>query len=371
MKKYILITLIMTLILVGCSPKITTTEPSELTTNNISLPEDTVFSFYGINDDKEAWADAMYLDPNNLSPGEFEWWYVDGHLDNGTVFVASYHLEVLEDGSMNPYLTINITLNDEIISDVKIPVDPSEVSFSTEICDVQLGDSYIKSLDGLDTYEIYISPEQNDGNGFKLTLNKTVPTFRPGPKITEQPPAYFAWICSVPSGTIEGTFIIDGEETKVTGTGYHDHNWGNVDMSMLVDDWLWSRGDVEGITSVAFSVRWKNGVEGNAVFIAKGNEVMVAQAGPAVTVLEGAKQANPATGKPTSTDCIYFFDGGYVRYDGEEVMSRFPYGEDMNHVWWYTRYDAVTTIDMIYNNNIIQQKGHSTFEVMDFNGEVK
>lgn len=48
------------------------------------------FTFYK-NDD--VWADALRLDPENYQAGEFEWWYTDGHLSNGSSFVASYHID--------------------------------------------------------------------------------------------------------------------------------------------------------------------------------------------------------------------------------------------------------------------------------------
>ena len=32
----------------------------------------------------------------------------------------------------------------------------------------------------------------------------------------------------VPEGAVTGTLTADGETRQVTGSGYHDHNWGNV-----------------------------------------------------------------------------------------------------------------------------------------------
>lgn len=191
----------------------------------MKIPKSTFYSFYGIGEDKDVWADAQYLDPTNYKPGEFEWWYVDGHMDDGVVFAVSYHLEVKEEGRLFSYLTVNITKGDEIISDVKIPVDPSQASYSKEECNVKLGNSYIKTLDGLNKFEVYVDPTQNNGNGLHVFLTKTVPTFSPTPRTMERPSEYFVWICSAPSCNVEGTITMNNEKTDVKGIGYHDHNW--------------------------------------------------------------------------------------------------------------------------------------------------
>lgn len=53
-----------------------------------------------------------------------------------------------------------------------------------------------------------------------------------------------------------GTITINGETVEVKGSGYHDHNWGNAPMDHILDNWLWGRAQVDGITVVASSVRF-------------------------------------------------------------------------------------------------------------------
>ena len=38
--------------------------------------------------------------------------------------------------------------------------------------------------------------------------------------------------------------------TQVTGTGYHDHNWGNRQMSSGLDHWYWGRAHIGDYTVV-------------------------------------------------------------------------------------------------------------------------
>jgi hypothetical protein len=52
---------------------------------------------------------------------------------------------------------------------------------------------------------------------------------------------HFGWLPSVPAAKVAGTFNFQGKSLAVTGTGYHDHNWGNRLMSRFVSTWLWGR----------------------------------------------------------------------------------------------------------------------------------
>ena len=43
-----------------------------------------------------------------------------------------------------------------------------------------------------------------------------------------------------------------GAKRAVRGSGYHDHNWGNVELRKILNDWWWTRaqiGDYTVITS--------------------------------------------------------------------------------------------------------------------------
>jgi hypothetical protein len=61
----------------------------------------------------------------------------------------------------------------------------------------------------------------------------------------------FAWLPSVPQGTVMATYTIAGERHETTGDGYHDHNWGNVALTKIVHDWYWARGQAGPYSVVA------------------------------------------------------------------------------------------------------------------------
>jgi predicted secreted hydrolase len=61
---------------------------------------------------------------------------------------------------------------------------------------------------------------------------------------------FFAWLPSIPYGTVEGKLTHSGQTHSVRGTGYHDHNWGNVALPSVLDHWYWVRAHVGPYTLI-------------------------------------------------------------------------------------------------------------------------
>ncbi|MYF07398.1 MAG: hypothetical protein F4092_02935 [Rhodospirillaceae bacterium] len=330
------------------------------------------FTFYGsAPGDPQAWADALRLDPARFAPGQFEWWYADGHLSNGVTFVASWHLEIDEAGVLQPYVTVNFATKDEVLLDRKIRFQAAQARFGRERCDVAIGKHFIRSLDGLNRYELFVDPEINGGYGLHLELDRTVPSYSPGPDDGSNPPGpYVRWVCAVPNGALKGTVTVGRVTQEVTGSGYHDHNWGNVPMSVLVRDWHWARGEAEGYTAVAAAVRFNNGVDARNVYVADRKGVVVAALGPAVGFRELATAAQPDTGKTIGSDILFPVEGkGSVRFAGKKAISSFVFDSDAKFHWWYTRFDSGLEIDLAHDGRRFTATGHAVLEHMDFRGQ--
>ena len=332
------------------------------------------FTLYGSDPgDPQSWADALRLDPARFAPGQFEWWYADGHLSNGVTFVASWHLEIDTAGNLQPYITVNFATNDEVLFDRKIRFEASQAHYGRAICDVGIGRHFIRSLDGLNRYELFVDPKTNGGYGLHLQLDRKVPSYNPGPDDGSNPEGpYFRWVCAVPNGSLSGTVTLDSVTHEATGSGYHDHNWGNVPMSVLVKDWHWARGEAGGYTAVAASVRLNNGVDARNVYVADETGVLVAALGPAVGFQELATATQPDTGKTIGSDVLFPVEGkGSVRFTGEEAISSFIFDSDANYHWWYTRFNSGLEIDLDLDHagRRVTAKGHAVLEHMDFCGE--
>ncbi len=176
-------------------------------------------------------------------PGAFEWWYFDAVLDDGTKVVVYYgdkNLETFMGQGPFPYCEIQVTEPDGTYHHDCISYPTEQGSFSTEQCDVQVGPHRLRG--DLKEYQVLICPEHGLGIDFKL--KNLGSSWRPGTayfSFGEEEQQYFTWFCAVPRGTIEGTLTIDGKERKVTGYGYHDHQWGNLYPSFAWNHWIWAR----------------------------------------------------------------------------------------------------------------------------------
>src|SRR5216683_2886085 len=61
----------------------------------------------------------------------------------------------------------------------------------------------------------------------------------------------FAWLPAVPHGLANVRYSIGKEEYRASGSGYHDHNWGDVPMQTLMHNWYWARASVGPYTVIA------------------------------------------------------------------------------------------------------------------------
>lgn len=211
------------------------------------------FTREGMNTQEiEAWEDGLRT---NMQSGSFEWWYFDAEMDDGTkVVVVFYTKSMLEiNQSAKPQISVEITPpGEETIAHVGF-FAPETTSFSTDGFDVTMGENY--GYGDLSTYIIHV---QIDDVTVDLELNRTVPSWRPGNGFVyfgRNQEKYFAWLPSVPNGDINGTISYNGVERQVSGSGYHDHNWGNTAMNALFRNWWWTRGEVDGYTFISAELR--------------------------------------------------------------------------------------------------------------------
>jgi hypothetical protein len=114
-----------------------------------------------------------------------------------------------------------------------------------------------------------------------------------------RPPAgdkYFAWLVAVPEGAVTGTLTADGVTRQVTGSGYHDHNWGNVSPADLFDNWWWGRGRSGGHTIIASDIHGKASVGGTEIplfFVGDEHGVQIDAYGLDVKTVEGGPVRHP------------------------------------------------------------------------------
>jgi hypothetical protein len=226
------------------------------------------------------------------SADTFEWWYFDGLLDDGAVVVVWFGDNWMY-GSHKRAVDIELTPPGKPTRKVMRTFDAAG-SFATDHADIEIGPHSFKG--DLDTYAIHVDPAETGGLGCDLSLRRHVASYRPATGYIEAGTQYFAWLVAVPEGAIAGTLTVDGETRQVTGSGYHDHNWGNVSPAKLFDNWWWGRGRAGEHTIIASEIHGKASVGGTSVplfFVGDDNRVEVDAFGTAVTTTEGAPVRHP------------------------------------------------------------------------------
>lgn len=187
----------------------------------------------------DVWEDGLRTDGG---AGSNEWWYVDSKFEDGTMITTMFYTKDGFDvsGPAQPTATIDITYPDGTVVREKFSEDPGTIiDASTEKCDVQIGDSYLRHVG--DEYQIkYVAGDVV----YEATMASTNQMWRPATGhwlFGDKQEYFFAWFVAQPSSVINGTLKVGDTTTELYGTGYHDHNWGNIALNEVIDHWYWGR----------------------------------------------------------------------------------------------------------------------------------
>ena len=228
----------------------------------------------GVTDKIQIFEDGLRTEAKS---GNYEWWYFDSKFSDGSSLVIVFYTKHVTSFAKNfkPFVSLNYTGANG--KEIKTELWSDDYSFSKDMCDVRIGDCYIKG--DLSHYDIYF---KNDEVECKLTLDASVPSWRPDSgKIMFGDKDYFAWLPSVPEGKVIGTLKTNDESIALDGTGYHDHNWGNKQMILLMNDWYWGRakiGDYVVVSSYIYANK-KDGYKATPIFmLAKNGEILTGDA---------------------------------------------------------------------------------------------
>ena len=233
----------------------------------------------GLTETIAPWEDGLRID---TGPGTFEWWYFDAHFDDGSTAVIVFATKPLieRDSPLKPNVSLTITRLDgtKAMSLLVLPTD--QFKAEKEACDVRIGSNWTRG--DLRRYELHF---EGDGLTADLTFTGIVPPWRPGAgkAYFGDLDHFFGWLPSIPYGTVEGTLTYDGQKRQVKGTGYHDHNWGNVGLNEVMDHWYWGRAHI-GEYTLIYVDQIASNKYGNAhmpVFmLAKGEQIITGDGAP-------------------------------------------------------------------------------------------
>jgi len=200
----------------------------------------------GLTENIRLWEDGLRAE---TGPGSFEWWYFDAHFDDGSTAVIVFTTKPLleRNGPLKPgvMLTIISPTGERLAAYPSYPAD--QFSAASTNCNVQIGPNWVKG--DLHTYLLHVSTNLACA---ELTFTGIVPPWRPGAgkACFGDTDHYFAWLPAIPYGRVDGFLTYSGQTHRVSGTGYHDHNWGNVGLNEIMDHWYWGRAHVGDYTLI-------------------------------------------------------------------------------------------------------------------------
>lgn len=258
----------------------------------------------GLKPEVEVWEDGYRTRDH---PEAFEWWYFDSQFEDGTTVVVDFTTKAKSPNTppVTPNVTTIIKFADgtkhKIANDYKL----EEFSAAADRCDVRMGP---ETLEGdLDNYKLHT---EGDGFSVDLDFHRGAPSWRPGAGITYYDGArtkYIGWVVPIPYGTVELTLTKDGKTTTTTGSGYHDHNWGNISTSQYIDHWYWGRTHVGDFTAIFVQVTSTKlfgfgGVKIPIFYLARGDEILVDDATPLTLVTRDFEKAPGGRKYPKNLD---------------------------------------------------------------------
>jgi hypothetical protein len=249
--------------------------------------------------------------------GRYEWWYFDAHLDDGAVVVVVFYTKpnVSPNGPLAPRITINLTLPDGRRFDKLRDTAPDQFSASKEGCDVRIGTN--RFVGDLCRYRIAAAIEEIS---VEIDLTGAVRAWRPksghiyfGAEGREK---LFAWLPSVPQGVADVRYKIGNEEYCASGSGYHDHNWGDVPMQMLMHNWYWARAKAGPYTVIASHITATEayGYETQIVYMLARDDEIVADDDGGVSFEIARVATDDKTGKPVADITRYTYRNGDACY---------------------------------------------------------
>lgn len=286
-----------------------------------NLPMD--YQRLGLKKEVALWEDGHRT---NGKFGEYEWWYFDGKMDDGSSLVIVYYTQPVTAiaPSYSPSATFSLVKDGKHIQD-SMTAKIKDSFYDREKCDVRVGKSFCRG--DLKDYTLHY---ESDRVRADVTLHASTASWRPetGHFLFDEK-KFFAWMPSVPEGKMEATVTIDGETMHFTGTGYHDHNWGNIGMFWIMHHWYWGRakiGDYQVISSY-ITAHKPYGYEHFPIFLISKNGERLGDDPKCLTYSQSDPEFDPITEKHYHKKLVYDYNDGKqhyrIIYSAERIIETF------------------------------------------------
>ena len=353
---------------------------------SIHPDDDLHYEKMGLRRDKvELWEDGARV---GGAKGEYEWWYYDSHYPNGTVLVIFFYskMPIAVDGPIKPIASIELTLPDGTKFSEEVFATVKESHYAKDKCDVKIGECWCQG--DLKHYDVVFRGKKMSA---VLTLDGTIRSWRSQTGsifFGDNEEHYFAWLPAIPEGkAVADVTYDDGKHLHLEGSGYHDHNWGNISMLKLMHHWYWGRakiGDYKVISSWITAEK-KYGYKDHDVFmIAKGGEIIGDNSNHTLKFKPEDRYIDEHTGKPVYNKVVY----EYTAESGKEYRITYKRRGDINKTRFvdvlpkpigvlarligfdggYLRFEGEASIERIENGTVVEKatEPSAVWELMYF-----
>jgi len=239
----------------------------------------------------------------------FEWWYFDGHLDNGQTFVGVFLDPSFTNGK--PGVTFSLYNKDWSKETRLLSLEGGEMKASKDDVAVECPVGFVRRLDD-NTYHVLWDME---GIRADFRLFTTAPGWRPqgGDGVNEDNLDFF-WTVHQARNRIEGTLTVGGVAEHVTGTGYADHNWGRKPLNEITRKWIWGRILAGEYTIIYADVDYYDpAIRSRPLYIARNDTVLVGSGSPTIRQTDFA--THPVLKRHYPRQVEISFSEGDVRAD--------------------------------------------------------
>ncbi|MFX1453519.1 MAG: lipocalin-like domain-containing protein [Promethearchaeota archaeon] len=319
--------------------------------------------------------DAIHIDMNKK--GNAEWWYFDAHLDNGYVVVGFFRAKHERTGQTCVEITIYTPEKKKIqkFADYK----HSELIAKRDLANLSIGKNFIKvdySNEKFPTYEIFLDEGEL---GLHLVYKAKVKGYMPGEGYTEfGNKGHFGWCVAIPRADVEGTIKVNNEEMSVKGIGYHDHNWLNLNLALVLDYWYWGRIYSDTFTIIFAYIKCNKKMDNypiNVLMIAK-NENVILSTGEYELIAEDFQFHEKANNKYPKSLKFIIEDQLQISLNVENIIDADNLLYGMNPVLrfivkyllrlkpGYFRLNSKFIIDFQYEGTMYKENGNCLHEIV-------
>jgi hypothetical protein len=278
---------------------------------------------------------------------------------------------IVVDGPIQPIASMELTLPDGRKLSEEVYAKIEESYYSKEMCDVRIGDCWCRG--DLKHYDaVFVGKTMSA----RLSLDGTIPAWRSQTGsifFGDNEEHYFAWLPGIPEGRAVADITYEGKELHLEGSGYHDHNWGNISMLKLMHHWYWGRakvGDYKVISSWITAEKKYGYKEFDVFMLAKGDKILGDNSNHTLKFIPDGEYIDEHTKFPVFGKVKY----EYTTEDGEVYRISYERSSDITKQRFsdllprplnsiariagltggYIRFEGTATIEKMDGDNVVE-----------------